>query len=100
VFHDQTTRQNYYLREANKSFENVTKFIYLGTMVTNKNYFVFGRSQVQISAGKQPNLTEDFTQSLQENSGIEPKLGHDHFHPYPFQFIIQLLSLYLTLYIF
>jgi hypothetical protein len=35
--HHQTTGQNHYITAANKSFENVAKLKYLGTMVTNKN---------------------------------------------------------------
>jgi hypothetical protein len=30
-----------------------------------------------------------FPQSLQANAGIDLKLGHDHFLPHPFQFIVH-----------
>jgi hypothetical protein len=36
--HHQTTKQNYYIKVANKSFENVAKFKYLGMKLTNQNY--------------------------------------------------------------
>jgi hypothetical protein len=36
--HHQTTGQNHYIKVANKYFENVAKFKYLGTTVTNQNY--------------------------------------------------------------
>jgi hypothetical protein len=36
-----------------------------------------------------PDCSFYFTQSLQANFVIVPKLGHDHFLPYPFQFIIH-----------
>jgi hypothetical protein len=37
MFHDETTGQNHDIKVANKSFENVAKFKYLGTTVTNQN---------------------------------------------------------------
>jgi ribosomal protein L10 len=37
--HHQTTRQNHYIKDANKSFENMAKFKYLGMTVTNKTAF-------------------------------------------------------------
>jgi hypothetical protein len=41
----------------------------------------------------------DFPQSLQENSGMVPRLGHDRFLPNPFRYIIiHLLSCHPTLY--
>jgi hypothetical protein len=33
----QTTGQNHYIKVANKYFESVTKFEYLGRMITNQN---------------------------------------------------------------
>jgi hypothetical protein len=36
--HHQAAEQNHYIKIANKSFENVAKFRYLGMRVTNKNY--------------------------------------------------------------
>jgi hypothetical protein len=36
--HHQSTGQNLYIKIANKSFENMAKFRYLRTMLTNKNY--------------------------------------------------------------
>jgi hypothetical protein len=33
----QTTGQNYYIKAANKSIENVAKFRYLGMALTNQN---------------------------------------------------------------
>jgi hypothetical protein len=36
--HHQTTGQNHYIKAANKSFENVAKFKYLGMTLTNQNY--------------------------------------------------------------
>jgi hypothetical protein len=41
-----------------------------------------------------------FPQSLQVNSGIVPRLGHNRFVPSPFQFIIIHLSYHPTLYDF
>jgi hypothetical protein len=38
--HNQTTGQNHYIKKANKSFQNVAKFKYLGIMVTNKIAFI------------------------------------------------------------
>jgi hypothetical protein len=35
--HHQTTGRNHYTKVANKSFENVAKFRYLGMTVTNQN---------------------------------------------------------------
>jgi hypothetical protein len=35
--HHQTTGQNHYIKAANKSFENLAKFKYLGLTVTNQN---------------------------------------------------------------
>jgi hypothetical protein len=34
VSHDKTAKQNHNVNEANKSYENVAKFNYLGIMVT------------------------------------------------------------------
>jgi hypothetical protein len=35
--HHQTTGQNHYIKVANKSFENLAKFSYLGMTLTNQN---------------------------------------------------------------
>lgn len=46
---------------------------------------------LRISAGDSAKLIEDFrafTQLQHENSAILLQLGHDRFHPNPFQFII------------
>jgi hypothetical protein len=40
-----------------------------------------------------------FSQSLQANAGIVPKLGHDRFLPYNLQLINHLLPCHSTLYI-
>jgi hypothetical protein len=40
-----------------------------------------------------------FFSSSRQNDGDIPQLGHDHFLPYPFQFIIYQLSSNLTPYI-
>jgi hypothetical protein len=37
VFRHQTTGQNLYVMVSNKSFENIVKFKYLGTTLTNQN---------------------------------------------------------------
>jgi hypothetical protein len=37
VSRHQTTGQNHYIKAANKSFENVAKLKYLGTILTNQN---------------------------------------------------------------
>jgi hypothetical protein len=53
--------------------------------------FIFGRSQIQISAQKLATLTDVFhslPQFLKANDGKYLKLGHNHFLPYPFLFII------------
>jgi hypothetical protein len=63
--------------------------------------FLFGRYSVRNSAGTPVTLTEVFycfTQSLQANTGIEPRLGHDRSLPSPFRFIINHLSYYSTQY--
>jgi hypothetical protein len=37
VSHNKNSRRNHYIKSENRSFENMSKFEYLGTTVTNQN---------------------------------------------------------------
>jgi hypothetical protein len=47
---------------------------------------VLGSNLAQIT-GYPPEVFRSFPQSLNANSGIEVRLGHDNFHPIPLQFV-------------
>jgi hypothetical protein len=61
---------------------------------------IFRRCLARIPIGTQDsliNVSRGFSQLLQANGGIEPRLGHEFFLPNPYQFTIHQSSYHPTL---